>query len=66
LNGKLGYLAGVVGSADAAPTVSSKQVFDDLSKRVQAQLDPLSETVVTEVGNLNDAIRSANVPAVGV
>ena len=66
LNGKLGYLAGVVGSADAAPTASSKQVFDDLSKRVQAQLDQLSETVVTEVGNLNDAIRSANVPAVGV
>ena len=65
LNGKLGYLAGVVASADAAPTTSSKQVFDDLSKRVQAQLDQLAEAVVTEVGNLNETIRNANLPAVG-
>ena len=65
LNAKLGYLTGVVASADAAPTASSKQVFDDVSKRVQAQLDQLSETVVTEVGNLNEAIRSSNLPAVG-
>jgi hypothetical protein len=64
LNSKLGYLTGVVASADAAPTASSKQVFGDLSKRVRAQLDQLSETVVTEVGNLNEAIRSANLPAV--
>jgi hypothetical protein len=66
LNGKLAALAGLVGSADAAPTASSKQVFDDLSRRVQAQLDQLSETVVTEVGNLNEAIRNANLPTVGV
>ncbi len=65
LNGKLAYLAGVVASADAAPTASSKQVFDDLSKRVQAQLDQLAETVVTEVGDLNETIRTANLPAVG-
>jgi hypothetical protein len=66
LNGKLGYLAGVVASADAAPTASSQQVFDDLSTRVQAQLDQLSETLVTEVGNLNETIRNANLPAVGM
>src|SRR5207302_10758860 len=66
LNGKLGYLTGVVASADAAPTASSKQVFDDLSQRVQAQLDQLAEAVVTEVGNLNEAIRNANLPAVGL
>jgi len=65
LNGKLAYLAGVVASADAAPTASSKRVFDDLSKRVQAQLDQLAETVVTEVGDLNETIRNANLPAVG-
>jgi photosystem II stability/assembly factor-like uncharacterized protein len=64
LNGKLAYLAGVVASADAAPTAVSKQVFDDLSQRVQAQRDQLAETVVTEVGNLNQAIRTANLPPV--
>jgi hypothetical protein len=65
LNGKLAYVASVVGSADAAPTASSKQVSNDLSKRVQAQLDQLAEAIVTEVGNLNETIRQANLPAVG-
>jgi len=41
-------------------------VFNELSQRVQAQLDLLSEAVVTAVGNLNEAIRAANLPAVGV
>jgi len=65
LNGKLAYLAGEVASADAAPTASAKQVAADLSRRVQAQLDQLAEAVVTEVGNLNESIRKANLPAVG-
>jgi hypothetical protein len=66
LNGKLASLAGNISSADAAPTTNACAVFDDLSRRVQAQLDQLSETIVTEVGNLNEAIRKADLPAVGV
>jgi photosystem II stability/assembly factor-like uncharacterized protein len=66
LNGKLAALAGSIASADSKPTAAARAVFDDLSKRVQAQLDQLSETVVTEIGNLNDAIRTADLPAVGV
>jgi photosystem II stability/assembly factor-like uncharacterized protein len=66
LNGKLAALAGNISSADAAPTTSASAVFNDVSARVQAQLDQLSETIVTEVGNLNEAIRKANLPAVGV
>jgi hypothetical protein len=65
LNGKLAALVGVVASADAAPTASAKQVFGELSSRVQAQLDQLAEAVVTEVGNLNERIRTANIPPVG-
>ena len=34
-------------------------------QRVQGQLDQLSEAVVTEVGNLNEAIRVAELPPVG-
>jgi len=66
LNGKLAALSGQIGSGDATPTASQKAVFDDFSQRVQAQLDQLSEAVVTEVGNLNEAIRAARLPAVGV
>jgi hypothetical protein len=66
LNGKLAALIGTIASGDGPPTASQKMVFDDLSQRVQAQLDLLSEAVVTEVGNLNEAIRAANLPVVGV
>ncbi|HEV7665376.1 MAG TPA: glycosyl hydrolase [Chloroflexota bacterium] len=66
LNGKLAALAANIASADAKPTTNARAVFDDLSVRVQAQLDQLSETVVTEVGNLNEAIRKADLPPVGV
>jgi photosystem II stability/assembly factor-like uncharacterized protein len=65
LNGKLAALIGTVASADAAPTASAKQVFGELTARVQAQLDQLAEAVVTEVANLNESIRQANLPAVG-
>jgi hypothetical protein len=66
LNGKLASLSGNIASADAAPTTNARAVYEDLSRRVQAQLDQLSETTVTEVGNLNEAIRKAELPAVGV
>ncbi|MGI9146363.1 MAG: WD40/YVTN/BNR-like repeat-containing protein [Chloroflexota bacterium] len=65
LNGKLAALSGLIASGDTAPTQSQSAVFGDLSQRVQAQLDQLSEAVVTEVGNLNEAIRAANLPPVG-
>jgi hypothetical protein len=66
LNGKLASLTGLIASGDSPPTASHTAVFNDLSQRVQAQLDQLSETVVTEVGNLNESIRAAGLAAVGV
>ena len=65
LNAKLAGLSGRVASADGPPTASERAVFDELSQRLQAQLDQLSEAVVTEVGNLNEAIRRSEVGAVG-
>ena len=65
LNGKLAALSGLIASGDGPPTAAHQAVFGELSQRVQAQLDLLSEAVVTEVGNLNEAIRAANLPAVG-
>jgi len=66
LNGKLAALSGLIASGDGPPTAGHKAVFSELSQRVQAQLDQLSEAVVTEVGNLNEAIRATGLPAVGV
>ena len=65
LNAKLAGLSGRIASGDTAPTAAERAVFEDVSTRVQAQLDQLSETVVTEVGNLNEAIRKSELGAVG-
>lgn len=64
LNGKLAALQGNVASADAAPTAAAREVFADLSNRVQTQLDQLSEVLATEVAFLNQSIANANVPPV--
>jgi hypothetical protein len=65
LNSKLAYLMGVISSGDAAPTTSARAVFDDVSNRVQAQLDQLSEAIATELAFLNQSITNANLPPVG-
>ncbi|MBV9896533.1 MAG: glycosyl hydrolase [Chloroflexi bacterium] len=66
LNGKLAALKGTIASADSAPTAGARSVFDDLSGRVQTQLDQLSEVLATEVAFLNQSIQNANVPVVGL
>jgi photosystem II stability/assembly factor-like uncharacterized protein len=65
LNGKLAALKGSIASADAAPTAAARAVADDLSNRVQTQLDQLSEVLATEVAFLNQSIENAKVPPVG-
>jgi photosystem II stability/assembly factor-like uncharacterized protein len=65
LNGKLAALQGSIASADGAPTASSRAVYEDLSARVQTQLDQLSEVLATEVAFLNQSITNAQLPAVG-
>jgi hypothetical protein len=65
LNGKLASLSGSIASGDGTPTAASRQVFEDLSGRVQTQLDQLGEVLATEVAFLNQSISNANVPPVG-
>jgi hypothetical protein len=65
LNGKLAALKGMVASADGPPTASARAVFDDLSARVQTQLDQLSEALATEVAFLNQSIENAHLSPVG-
>jgi hypothetical protein len=65
LNGKLAALLVTTASADAAPTAASYAVAEDLSTRVQTQLDQLSEILATEVAFLNQSIANAHLPPVG-
>jgi hypothetical protein len=66
LNNKLAALAGVVQSADAAPTDQSYAVYDDLVAQIDAQLARLSQIMKTDVPAFNQLVRDQNVPAVTV
>ncbi|MCI0390455.1 MAG: glycosyl hydrolase [Acidobacteria bacterium] len=66
LNNKLAALAGVVASADAAPTDQSYAVFQDLSGRINAQLEKLKQVMASDVPAFNKLVREKDVPAVFV
>lgn len=64
LNNRISAIAGVVGSADAAPTEQSYQVFELVSGLLQVQLDKLKAIVTTDIPAFNQAVAAQNVPAV--
>ncbi|PYP60572.1 MAG: glycosyl hydrolase [Gemmatimonadetes bacterium] len=64
VNNKLASLGGVVGSADAAPTDQSYQVFDQLAGELQGYLDRLKTMIETDVPAFNRAAREQDIPAV--
>jgi photosystem II stability/assembly factor-like uncharacterized protein len=66
LNNKLTALAGVVASADAAPTEASYAVFEELSAKVDAQLARLKEAMEADLQAFNKLVRESEVPAIMV
>jgi len=66
LNNKLASLQGVVGSANAAPTEQSYAVYDDLSKKIDAELQTLKSVLDTDLPAFNQLVRDKNVLAVKV
>jgi hypothetical protein len=66
LNNKLAALAGVVSSADTAPTEQSYVVYDELVVQIDAQLARLAQILKTEVPAFNQLVRDQNIPAVTV
>ena len=64
LNNRIAALVGVVSSADAKPTRQSYEVFEDLSRQLQVQLDRLDEIVGQDVPAFNALIAEHAVPAV--
>ena len=64
LNNKLSALAGVVASADGAPTASSYAVYEDVAGRIDVELARLKQILDTELVALNQLVRDKAVPAV--
>jgi hypothetical protein len=56
----------VVASADTAPTQQAYDVFADLSRRIDGQLERWQQLVARDVAAFNTLIRNADVPAVVV
>jgi hypothetical protein len=64
LNNKLAALASSVGSSDSKPTKQSYHVFNDLSMKLDPQLDKLKGILDTDVPAFNRLVREQDVPAV--
>ena len=64
LNNKLALLGGTVSSADTRPTESSLAVYDDLSKKIDAQLRTLRQLLGPGLDAFNRLVEQQNVPAV--
>ncbi|MGH2499100.1 MAG: VPS10 domain-containing protein [Candidatus Limnocylindria bacterium] len=63
LNAKLGGLSFVVASADAAPTRAAQEVFEDLSRRIDAQLRRFESIVSKDVKAFEALVRRSKMPA---
>jgi photosystem II stability/assembly factor-like uncharacterized protein len=64
LNNKIASVGGGVGMTDIAPTSQSKEVFDQLSARLQVEIDHLHEVETKGIPDFNKLIRDRNIPAV--
>jgi photosystem II stability/assembly factor-like uncharacterized protein len=65
LNSKLGYLSGVTDSADTAPTRAELEVFAELDKQLQAELNKWREVLSKDLAALNDSMRKQDIAVVG-
>jgi hypothetical protein len=66
LNNKLAALAGVVDSADAAPTDQSYAVYDEIVVQTDGQLAKLAQIIKNDLPAFNQLVRDQNIPAITV
>ena len=66
LNNKLASLAAAVGSSYNLPTKQEYEVFTELSKKVDAQLDRLHPLLQKQLQQFDSLVKSLHVPAVYV
>jgi uncharacterized protein (DUF2164 family) len=66
LNNKLAALAGVVAAADSAPTDQAFVIYDELTGKINEQLQKLDQILRTELPAFNKLVRDQDTPAVFV
>ncbi|MFQ5629568.1 MAG: WD40/YVTN/BNR-like repeat-containing protein, partial [bacterium] len=66
LNNKLAAVAGVASRGDYKPTDSMSAVRNDLTAKIDAQLDELRKVMATDLPAFNELVRNANIPAIYV
>jgi photosystem II stability/assembly factor-like uncharacterized protein len=64
LDHELTYLAGVVASADAAPTAASYQYYDDLKKRLAAVFAEFNGLLEGDVAEFTRAVEASSLPRI--
>jgi hypothetical protein len=65
LNDKLAVLPGMISNADTRPAKQYYEVFEKLSSEVEEQLSKLEDVISKDVRAFNDAVRKADLVAVG-
>jgi hypothetical protein len=66
LNNKLAALLTAVSQADAQPTASQAQVYEDLATGVNAQIKKLKDVMSTSVPALNKMVKDQDIPAITI
>jgi len=66
LNNKLAALLTAVSQADAQPTASQQQVYEDLATGVNTQVKKLKDVMSTSVPALNKMVREQDIPAITI
>ena len=66
LNNKLAALLSTVTQSDTAPNTQSYEVFRELNRQLQVQLDRLRAIETTEIAAFNKLVRDQNIPAITV
>ena len=64
LNAKMAELTSVVSSADSAPTRQSYDVFEELSARIDVQLDKLQDVIDSDLAEFVNVVHELEVPAI--
>jgi hypothetical protein len=64
LNNKLAAVAGVVASADTAPTDQSYIVYEEQVGKINVQLQRLEQVMSKDLAAFNQLVREQNIPAV--
>ncbi|MFL6447225.1 MAG: WD40/YVTN/BNR-like repeat-containing protein [Bryobacteraceae bacterium] len=66
LNNKLAALLTATSQADAQPTASQQQVYEDLATGVNAQVKKLKDVMSSSVPALNKMVRDQDIPAITI